>query len=172
MRSRFMFLAVTAISALGCGSSESMTTSDASGGGGHILAKAGASCSSPIVLTDAWMGTHNFSEPFSWGSGSTKPACDSSTERPAVFIQWTADGDDASNFKIYVSGSESVTLEVFEDDTCSGQPKVCTHDKLPIGADHVAGAYVPVTNGQPLTAVVVARESSAPSGDWTISMGD
>ena len=173
MRLRLAALALsTSAFVLGCGSSESKTSSAAAGGGGGGAPAAhGDSCSAPIVLTDHWMGTHDFTEPFSWGSG-TATSCADQQSRPAVFLRWTADGTDSSSFKVLVDGSESVTLEIFEGESCDGTPKVCTDQKIAVGAPHVAGSYVPVVDGQPISVVVVSKESRAPSGDWTIWMGD
>jgi hypothetical protein len=162
---------------IGCGGSSTDETTGSGGngsGGGNSSGeqKAGESCDEPLVLTDKYMGTFNFTESFTWGAGKFKPTCGTRALRPSVFIQWTADADDADSFKVYVNGSESVALEVFDSAGCSGALEICSTNKLPIGADHVVGAYVPIRKGKPITVVVVANESAAPSGDWTISMGD
>jgi hypothetical protein len=158
-------LALALLFAAGCGGDDSANS--ASSGGG-----AGVSCADPLVLVDSWMGTTNFTEAFRWGTGTFTPHCIGSGSHPAAFIRWTPDKTAASGFKVLVDGPEPVILEVFTGDACSGTPDVCTNMKAPVGTPHVAGTYLPIVEGRPISVVVIAEGSAPPSGSWTVFMGD
>ena len=166
-----LFASLASLALIGCGSDTPSGTTASGSGGGMPVSTLGDDCSQPIVFTDAWKGTNNFTEQVKFGKGSIVPYC-AYEKRPAVFMQWVADKTEPDNFKVLVNGADDVTLIVFAGDTCSNTPIECTEDMIPVSQKHVAGTYVPVTDGQPITIVIAAKEDKVPTGTFDVSMGD